>query len=128
LAYQVRAEGTFPNLLAFLTEFYTLNLPHLIRNVKITPPGPGGETKLDIDMRIEALSMPGAVPRDFLPTAPDKRLIAIEVFNGLKYGPSGLAFGASLFTSTGLYGRVKLAGWVHPERNYQRLAYKNVFA
>lgn len=127
LTYQVQCDGTLPRLIGFLQEFYGLNLPHSIRELSIAPQGTGPDARLDIQMRIEVLSMANAVNRDFLVAVPDSRLLAVDVFMAMKQGPTGLGLGPWLISPTGIHGAKKLASAYHDQRKYGELVVKNVF-
>lgn len=128
LTYKLTLEGTLPKLIAFLTDFYTLNLPHQIRSTTINPLAAGADGKLEVVLGIEAASLPGATPRNFLPAVPDKRVWALEVVAALKGLPGGLAFGPNMLTPTGILGSGKLAHMKGNAREYRQMAEKNVFA
>jgi hypothetical protein len=98
----------------------------VIRDLSIERPANDTEGRLDIRLRIEALSLPKAVNRDFLTALPGAPLLAIDVFTALKGGP-GFALGPWLATPTGAHGAQKLAALINAERDYRRLILKNVF-
>lgn len=128
LVFDVTVEGSYKDLLGFLWDFYQLNLPHAIKEFAITPLAAGADAKLEVAMKIEALIVPGAPARGFLPAAPNPRILALEIVTGLKAGPVGLGLVLGQLTPTGLYGRTKLAGQAGGQRDYQALVAKNVFA
>ncbi len=129
LVYDLKAETSLPRLIGFLSEFYSTNLPHVIRRIDIVAPeGRGGETRLVVTLKIEALSLPTAANRDYLSAMPERTLLGIDVLTALKGGPSGLALGPWLFSPTGLHGSRKLASHQQPDRDYTRLITKNIFA
>jgi hypothetical protein len=128
ITFQLTLEGTLPHYLAFLRDFYRLNLPHLIRGITFTPAGPGGEAKIDANLKIEVLTMAGIPPRDFLLAIPDKRAIKLEAVAAMYHLPTGMVYGLGLFLPGGLYGRSRLADVMNPNRDYLELAKKNVFA
>ncbi|MCS6976895.1 MAG: hypothetical protein NZM31_07795 [Gemmatales bacterium] len=127
LTYQVQADATLPRLIGFLQDFYSVNVPHSIRELSIAPQGTGPDARLDIQMRIEVLSMANSPNRDFLVAVPDSQLLAIDVFTGMKQGPVGLALGPWLLSPTGLHGARKLASHHNDQRKYSDLVIKNVF-
>jgi hypothetical protein len=128
LTYQVQAGGTLPQLIGFLREFYSLNLPHQIREITITNESAGPATRLDIALKIEALSLPNAPPRDFLMPVPEARVLLLEVATALQQGPTGLAAGLWQLSPTGPRGSKKLAASAGSGREYPRLASKDIFA
>jgi len=127
LTYQLQLDGTLARLIGFLKEFYSLNLPHSIRELSITPQGTGPDARLDIQMRIEALYLPNATNRDFLVAVPDSRLLALDVFMAMKHGPIGMGLAPWLISPTGLHGARKLASDHYTDRDYTKLVSKNVF-
>jgi hypothetical protein len=124
----VQVGGSLPQLVGFLREFYSINLPHQIRELTITNEAPGSATRLDIALKIEALSMPNAPQRDFLLPIPDARVLLLEVTIALEQGPMGLASGLWLVSPTGVGGSKKLAASVGSRREYPRLVSKDIFA
>jgi hypothetical protein len=127
LAYSVQMEGTLSKLVAFLRDFYSLNLPHLIRDLTVTRVPGDTEGRLDIVMKIEALSLPNAANRDFLAAPPSTPLLAIDVLTQLKGGPAAFALAPWLLTPTGIHGSQKLAVMKHTGRDYGKLIAKNIF-
>lgn len=128
LTFQLSLEGTLPRVLAFFTDFYTLNLPHLIKSCTITPQAAGAEGRLEVNLTIEAVTLPGATPRDFLPAMPDKRVWALEALSAMAGAPAGMALFPSMLAPTGVFGGKKLAAQAGLEREYKKLTQKNVFA
>jgi hypothetical protein len=128
LTYQVQVEGTLPRLVGFLREFYSINLPHQIREITITNEAAGSATRLDIGLKIEALSMPNAPQHDSLLPMPDGRVVLLEVTAALEQGPTGLASGLWLISPTGARGGKKLAELAGLSRQYPRLVSKDIFA
>jgi hypothetical protein len=128
LVFDITVEGDYKNLLGFLYDFYQLNLPHALKMLAITPLAAGADAKLEVAMKIEALIVPGAPARSFLPAMPNPRVLTLELITGLKGGPVGLGLALGQLTPTGLYGRARLAGQVGGTRDYQALVAKNVFA
>jgi hypothetical protein len=127
VTFPLLLEGTLARLLGFLKEFYSLNLPHLIRDMTIEPQGTGPDARLDIRLTIEALSLPYASNRDFLVAVPDFSMLAIDTFTGMKQGPVGLATARWLLAPVGLHGGGKLAAHKNIDRDYMELVSKNVF-
>jgi hypothetical protein len=127
LTYNLQLEGTLPKLVGFLHDFYSLNLPHVVRDMKLERPANDTEGRLDIVLKVEALSLPNATNRDFLVALPGHPLLTIDVFTMLKGGPNGLALGPWLASPTGLHGARKLASLTQAQREYTRLVAKNVF-
>jgi hypothetical protein len=127
ISFQVQMDGTLARLVSFLQEFYSLNLPHSIRELSIVPQGSGPDARLDIQMRIEVLTMSNAPQRDFLVAVPDNRLLAVDVFTAMKLGPPGLGLGPWLLSPTGLHGTQKLASLHRSQRRYADLVVKNIF-
>jgi hypothetical protein len=129
LTYDVHVEGTLVSYLGFLYDFYSLNLPHLIRTVTIIPQGGGGgDGRLEIHMKIEALSMPSATTRDHLIAVPETPLVGLDVLAALKGVPVGLGVGPWLFSGHGPHGARKLAATKNEARDYAKLISKNAFA
>ena len=128
LTFQLTVEGTLARLIGFLEDFYSFNLPHLIRELRITTRGTSTDARLEAFLRIEVLSLPDAVNRDWLVAVPDQRLVAVEVLTALRHGPIGLAIAPWLVSPNGLYGESRLAQRFLPQRDYDQLAAKNVFA
>jgi hypothetical protein len=126
-SFRLNAEGTFARVVGFLRDFYSVNLPHQIKNMTLTARGAGQETRVEMELTIETLTLPNAAPRDHLMPAPDPSLVALEVLTTLKHGPAGLALGPWTLSPVGLHGSPKLAGAVSA-RDYTRLVGKNVFA
>jgi hypothetical protein len=127
LTYQVQCDATLARLIGFLQDFYAVNVPHSIRELSIAPQGTGPDARLDIQMRIEVLSMANSPNRDFLVAVPESQLLAVDVFTAMKHGPAGLGLGPWLLTPTGLHGAKKLASHYHDQRKYGELVVKNVF-
>jgi hypothetical protein len=128
LTYQLQVRGTLSQFINFLAEFYSINLPHLIREITITAPGKNPGARLDIVLKIEALALPDAPSRDALLATPDLRVLCLEAVSALKQGPTGLALGPWLLSPVGAHGARKLASLVVPGREYPRLVTKNIFA
>ncbi|HMP02317.1 MAG TPA: hypothetical protein PKD86_08480 [Gemmatales bacterium] len=128
LMFDVTVEGTYPKLLGFLKDFYSINLLHAIKEIGITPLAAGADGKLEVAIKFEALSIPGATNRNFLLAAPNPRVIGLEFVTGLKGGPVGLGLALSQLAPTGLFGRSKLAQPRSGERDYLALTARNVFA
>jgi hypothetical protein len=128
LTFQVQVEGTLPRLVGFLREFYSTNLPHQIREITITNEAAGSATRLDIGLKIEALSLPNAPQHDSLLPMPDARVVLLEVTTALEQVPTGLASGLWLICPTGARGGKKLAASAGLSREYPRLVRKDIFA
>jgi hypothetical protein len=126
LSYQLQVEGNLQRLVRFLEDFYSLNLPHIVRELTITA-ARDNNPRLEANFKIEVLSLPNATNRDFLLAVPDPRLLWVEVATALKHGPTGLALGPWLVSPVGLYGKQKLAAHLNPDRDYTRLVGKNAF-
>jgi hypothetical protein len=127
LGFNMTVEATLPRLIAFLQDFYSINLPHSIRTMSIARASGESDGRLEVTMKIEVLTLANATNREFLAALPGAPLLAIDVLTALKGGPAGLALGPWLATPTGLHGARKLAAQVNAERQYTRLADKNVF-
>lgn len=128
LVFDVTVEGNFRHLVGFLRDFYSLNLPHAIKEISIAPLAAGADAKLEVALKIEALVIPGAPNRNFLPPMPPARLLAIELITGLKGGPVGLGLALGQLAPTGLHGRTRLAMPNSGPRDYLAMVQKNVFA
>jgi hypothetical protein len=126
LSFSVTADATLPRVVGFLKDFYGVNLPHAIREMHLAPL-PGSDGRLDVQLRIEALTMPTAASRDYLVAVPDGKLIVLDAITALKHGPVGFALAPWLIGPTGLAGSHKLASLQNEERDYDRLVDKNVF-
>ena len=66
IAYDVVFEASLAQLTGFLKEFYSVNVPHVIKNIIIEPMGKGAEAKLNVTLKVDALAMsntPMMVPR-----------------------------------------------------------------
>ncbi len=128
LTFQVDAEGTYPQFLAFLKEFYQLNMPHSIRELSITAASAGSDAKLDFKFKIEAIIVNGASNRNFLVAVPDRRLVVFDIVSAMKRMPFSMTMAAQVIMPTGLYGKNKLAAEFNSERHYEQLSKKNIFA
>ena len=126
-AFKFRPPAPWRRLTGFLNEFYSQNLPHQIKEISVTSLGAGQEGRLDIQLRVEALSMPNATNRDFLIAVPDW-LVALDTIMAIKQGPIGLGLTPWLISPPGPHGAQKLASLVHTERDYTKLPSKNIFA
>lgn len=126
--FTIELEGTYAKFLAFLKEFYQLNLPHAIRDMTITAASAGAEGKLEIKLQIEALIVLGATSRNFLAAVPDRRLVVFDIVSAMKGMPLGLTMASQAILPTGLYGNRRLAGESDPRRDYDKMLTKNVFA
>jgi hypothetical protein len=127
LDYQVLVRGTLAHLIDFLREFYTTNLLHQVREITISSTGTNSEDRLEILLKVEALSLPKAPRREFVLPAPGRPVLALEVAAALQQGPTGLATSLWLLTPVGVVGSKKLAASAVPGRDYDRLVNKNVF-
>jgi hypothetical protein len=136
--FTVTAKGTLGELVSFLQRFYETNLLHQIRKISITTVAAKGESKegspkvesrLNITLTIEALSMTNAPARDYLLPRPDVNVAAVESLAALYDGPTGVATALWLVSPTGTYGARKLAASYpkHDDRDYSRVVIKNPF-
>lgn len=142
-SFKLSVETTMPHLVTFLKEFYSVRLPHQIRDFRITAQGTdlrvagaqgsrlsidAPSSRLTVDLTIEALSIAGAPARESL-FVPDTQLVALDVISALKQGPPGL--GLLPLGPMGVPYRspedTKLASSKVPGRGYSRMAYKNAF-
>lgn len=123
--FTLRADGSLAQVIAFLRDFYSVNLPHQVKSIDLVTRGAGAESRLEMTLTVETLTLPNIPNRDFLPATPDPRVVALETFTALKGGPGGLALGPWTASPFGLHGNPKLAS---TPRDYSRLPNKNIFA
>ncbi|MGW8257092.1 MAG: hypothetical protein ACWGMZ_06380, partial [Thermoguttaceae bacterium] len=71
-AFNIQSEATLEQLTKFLHEFYSAGHLHRIRFVNIQPVEKS--SKLDLQITVEALSLPGSMQTDALSSEPGKRL------------------------------------------------------
>ena len=128
IGFDIVFDATFAQLSSFLQEFYSLNVPHEIKNIIIEPQGKGNDAKLLVTMKVEALSMSNVIDRGSVIANPTITIAQLEMMMAMKRLPVGLMFGLSQLTNTGLFGHSKLASTHQPERNYADMLKKNVFA
>lgn len=130
LSYTLTVEGTLSQFISFMKEFYTINLPHQIKDITMapTPRGNGTDTKIEATIKLEALTLSNIPNRDFLPAIPSEKALRWDIVAGLSQAPAGLAVGLWSLTPVGLFGgENKLAAGVKPSRDYSKLTTKNVF-
>lgn len=128
ISYDVIFESSMTQLLGFLKDFYSVNVPHVIKNISIDPQGKGAETKLNVHLKVDVLSMSNTKDRPSIIALPSVTIAQMEMILAMKRLPGGLLFGLSQLTSTGLFGQSKLASNTKPERVYTEILKKNVFA
>lgn len=128
ISFDIVFDATFAQLSSFLQEFYSLNVPHVIKSIIIEPQGKGSDAKLLVTMRVEALSMSNVKDRGSVIANPTMTIAQLEMMMAMKRLPVGLMFGLSQLTNTGLFGHSKLASTHQPERKYADMLKKNVFA
>jgi len=126
--FDIVFEATFAQLSSFLQEFYSLNVPHAIKNIAIEPQGKGNDAKLVVTMKVDALSMRDVIDRGSVIANPTMTIAQLEMMMAMKRLPVGLMFGLSQLSNTGLFGHTKLASAYQPERDYAVMLKKNVFA
>jgi hypothetical protein len=73
IGYQIDATGSLPAVTAMLYEFYRSTKLHQITRLRLTRPA-GGSQQLEVDLEVEALSLPGAIETDRLPEGDSERL------------------------------------------------------
>ncbi len=128
LSFDVVFEAKLGQLTDFLKEFYSVNVPHLIKNIAIEPIGKGGDAKLVVTMKVDALSMSNTPTRHAVIPNPTGTIAQLEMLAAMKKVPVGLLYALSQVTSTGYHGQSKLASNLKPEREYATMQKKNVFA
>ncbi|MFT3879740.1 MAG: hypothetical protein QM703_08775 [Gemmatales bacterium] len=128
ISFDIVFEATFAQLSSFLQEFYSLNVPHAIKNITIEPQGKGSDSKLTVTMKVDAFSMSNVEIRESVIANPSVTIAQLEMLMAIKRLPVGLLFGLSQLTNNGLYGQTKLASAHKTERNYATMLQKNVFA
>jgi len=128
IGYDVVFEARLGQLTNFLKEFYSVNVPHLIKNIAIEPIGKGGDARLVVTMKVEALSMSNTPLRQAIIPNPTGMIAQLEMLSAMKRVPVGLLYSLSQVTATGYHGQSKLASTLKPEREYATMEKKNVFA
>jgi len=128
ISYDVIFEASLQQLSAFLQEFYSVNVPHVIKSIIIEPLGKGNEAKLNVTMKVDVLSMSNVPPRQSVIANPLVGVGQLEVISGMSRLPTGILFGLTQLTPFGLFGQAKLATLHKPEREYSTMLKKNVFA
>jgi hypothetical protein len=123
----VHAEASLPQLVNFLKDFYSLRLPHQVRELSMFPRGSSPRARLDVSFQVEVLVLPDAEARESLLPLPDSRILGIESIAALQGGPGGLALAPWLLGPTGPAATRKLAAQFCVDREYDRLAAKNIF-
>jgi hypothetical protein len=126
--YDVVVEGTLAQLISFLKEFYTVNVPHVIKNIIVEPLGKGGDAKLSVTLKIDAMSMSTTKIRQSVIASPPSTTVILETLAAWKRVPIGLVVGLNQLTGTGYLGVNKLASQDKPERDYAVMQRKSVFA
>lgn len=128
ISYDIVFEAKLGQLTDFLKEFYSVNVPHLIKNIAIEPIGKGGDAKLVVTMKVDALSMSNTPIRHAIIPNPTGTVAQLEMLAAIKKVPVGLLYALSQVTNTGYHGQSKLASNLKPEREYAAMQKKNVFA
>ncbi len=128
IGYDVVFEARLGQLTNFLKEFYSVNVPHLIKNIAIEPIGKGGDARLVVTMKVEALSMSNTPIRQAVIPNPTGLIAQLEMLSAMKRVPVGLLYSLSQVTTAGYHGQSKLASSLRPEREYATMQRKNVFA
>lgn len=118
---------TLDQLMGFLLEFHAADVPHEIRHIDITPVASGGETRLDVNLKIEALALPTAPDRDTLPVVADTQQLVAELVAVLQPAIPFTMRGLGHLAPLAVHGSHKLAAAYHPDRDYRQLATKNIF-
>lgn len=128
ISYDIVFEAKLGQLTDFLKEFYSVNVPHLIKNIAVEPIGKGGDAKLVITMKVDALSMSNTPTRPAIIPNPTGTVAQLEMLAALKRVPVGLSYALSQITTAGYHGQNKLASNLKPEREYATMQKKNIFA
>lgn len=127
MSFTTQFEGTFAQITAFLEDFYHLNLPQEIREFSVVPQGKGSESKLDVHLKVDVLTMSNVPDRLFVVAPPERSLAQLETLSALMRAPTtGMAL--AIHNGVNLYGRSKLASEIHPQRVYATMQRKNIFA
>jgi hypothetical protein len=71
-SFTIKCQATLAELTKFLYEFYSVGILHKIRTITVTPIN--NSSLLNLNIAIEALSLPGATEKDKLNTESAKRL------------------------------------------------------
>ncbi len=75
IPFSIHAHATLPEIVAFLHGFYSAGHLHQIRRLHIAPPLPGAkDTTFDLNIAIEAISLPDAASKDHLATEKGQEL------------------------------------------------------
>ena len=131
LGFSVTGRATPANLVNFMKEFYKTGLLHQIRHITIQKPqtqvAQQQRNELDVNISIEALSLPGVDQRKILLPGMDMRTLAIATSAAWRQGPVGLAFIPDRLGPRGVWGPDKLAPGDDGERNYADIAKKDIF-
>lgn len=128
ISYDVVFESNLSQLIGFLQDFYQLNVPHAIKQIDIIPLGKGADTKLEVRLKVDVLSMSNSIVRNAVIANPTITIAQMEMILAMKRLPVGMLFGLSQLSNTGLFGQTKLASKHKPERTYTEMLRKNVFA
>lgn len=128
ISYDVVFEASLAQLAGFLKEFYTVNVPHVIKSIIVEPMGKGSEAKLNVTMKVDAMAMNNTPIRHSVVASPASSVILLESIAAWKQVPTGLLIGLNQLTGTGYLGLNKLASKTMPERDYDVMQKKNVFA
>lgn len=128
ISYDIVFEANLAQITRFLQEFYSVNVPHVIKSIVVEPLGKGAETKLSVTMKVDVLAMNNVPIRDSVIANPTATVALLESFMAMKRLPGGLLFSLSQLTQTGLFGNSRLASNSAPDRKYPDMLKKNVFA
>jgi hypothetical protein len=125
IPFQVTIRGaTLSQMVAFLIEFHAADVPHQIRAIDFTPLP---DAKLEVVLKVEALTMPTAPDRDAVPAVLDTHRFAAELVASLQPATPLSMRGLGTIAPIAVHGSHKLASARHLERDYHQLATKNVF-
>lgn len=128
ISIEVVFESSLMQLTSFLKEFYSVNVPHSIKSMVVEPLGKGGEAKLRVTMKVDALAMDNVPLRDSIIANPTMAIVQLEMIAAMKRLPVGMLFALSQLTNTGLHGQNKLSSKSVPDRDYADMLKKNAFA
>ena len=128
ITYDLNVEASQAQLTSFLKEFYTVNVPHVIKSIIVEPLGKGSEAKLSVTMKVDAMTMASTPIRNSVVANPPSTTVLLETIAAWKQVPTGLVVGLNQLTGTGYLGVNKLASASKPERDYDVMLKKSVFA
>ncbi|HMO34976.1 MAG TPA: hypothetical protein PKA06_02935 [Gemmatales bacterium] len=128
IGYDIVFEARLGQLISFLKDFYSVNVPHAIKNMAIEPLGKGGDLRLLVTMKVEAMAMSNTPMRQSVVPNPTGTVATLEMLAAMKRVPVGLFYSLSQVSQGGHFGQLKLASQHKPERQYEVMTKKNVFA